>query len=314
MRSGSTKTGGGFAPIAGARQIASLVRGMSIEAIEESIRQPPQVLFVSSDPQAEEIVGNLTGVRGTPSIQVTTVNNLPRDLEQFDLIIVNNELSNDDFVRVRGLAGRASHLVFDTGPIIDKDALADLRARISEGIGDMVVSLGRWYPAFRHAASTAVINDTSRTNAQFALIANVPAVLPVIGNMIAAGADMLVLTKNQLTMALKISAIYGKPLGNRIDVARDLTPVIGVGFLWRTMAREGAALLPLAAGAIPKVAIAYSGTYATGRAIDAYYRYGTEPNKEQLLSYYQRGLIKVRNRFRPPALPATSEVDYAPPG
>lgn len=316
MRAGATKTGGDsrFGALAGARQIASLVRGMSIEAIEESIRQPPIVLFVSDRDDAGAIAGDLVGVRGTPSVQTASVGKLPSDLEQFDVIVVHNPSSNDDFVRVRREAGRASHLVFDTGPNLDDSALENLRVRIAEGVGDGAVALGRWYPALRPAAANAVINDTSRINAQFALVANVPAVIPVVGGLVAAGADMIVLTKNQLTMAIKIAAIHGKSLSNRMDVLRDLTPVIGGGFVWRTLAREGASFLPLAAGTLPKVAIAYAGTYATGRAVDTYYRFGKSPTKDQITQFYKQALLMVKDRFRPQALPAEVPDTAAPPG
>ncbi len=315
MARGTTSTGGGskFGALAGARQIASLVRGMSIEAIEEAVRQPPQMLFVSNDSNAAEIAGDLTGVRGTPSVQTTTLDNLPRDLEQFDVIVVHNPATNADFVRIRQAAGRNGHLVFDTGPNIDPESHDALRTRISEGVGDGAVAIGRWYPAFRSAATNAVISDTSRTNAQFALVANVPAVIPVIGSLVSAGADMIILTKNQLTMAIKIAAIHGKPLSDRKAIFRDLTPVIGAGFIWRTLAREGASFLPLAAGTIPKVAVAYSGTFAIGKAIDTYYRIGKAPTDNQIIEYYKKGLTAVKSRFRPSDQPAITEVSIIPP-
>ena len=96
----------------------------------------------------------------------------------------------------------ASHWVYDTGQSVDVD---DLRTRIAEHAGNGAVALGRWYPAFRDAAATAVINETSRANAQFTMVASVPTVIPVIGSIASAGADMIVLTKNQLLMAIKLA-------------------------------------------------------------------------------------------------------------
>jgi uncharacterized protein (DUF697 family) len=181
-------------------------------------------------------------------------------------------------------------------------------------LGDGSVALGRWYPAFRPAASQAIINDASKANAQFAMIANVPAVIPLVGGFISAGADMIILTKNQLTMAIKLAAIYGKPLGNRMDILRDLTPVIGGGFLWRTLAREGASFLPLAAGMIPKIAIAYAGTFATGKAVETYYRVGKAPDKEQISHFFQQGMQALKTRFRADPTEQLPEETAAPIG
>ncbi len=295
--SAKSKGGSKFGAIGGARQLISLLRGMSLDAIEESVRQPPLMLFVADAPEAADIAGELTGVRGTPSVHISKTADTPKSLELYDVIVVHNPDSNSDFLRLRKTAGRMGHLVFDTGPSVDSAALEELRGRIAASVGDVAVALGRWYPSFRAAATDAVVSDTSNRNAQFALLSNVPAIVPVVGGIVAAGADTIVLTKNQLTMAIQIAAIYGKPLSDRKQILRDLEPVIGGGFLWRTVAREGASFLPFAAGTIPKVAIAYAGTFATGKAVETYYRVGEVPSKDQVRDYYEQALQSVRKRF-----------------
>jgi uncharacterized protein (DUF697 family) len=297
--------------VGGARQLVSLIRGLSIEEIQESVRQPPRFLFVSREPDVEVLVEELTGVRGTPSVEVTDPDRVPKDLAQYDVIVVHSRASNSDFLRVRDRAGVASHRVYDAGQSVN---VADLRTRIAEHAGDGAVALGRWYPHLREAAASAVINDTSRANAQFALIASVPSVVPIVGSLASAGADMIVLTKNQLLMAIKLAAIHGKPLNDKKAIFRDLLPVIGSGFVWRTLAREGASFLPFAAGTVPKVAIAFAGTFATGRAIDTYYRFGRKPSTDQINSYYRQAMELVRSRIgRNEPLPAP-ESTSAPPG
>jgi uncharacterized protein (DUF697 family) len=286
-----------FGAIGGARQLISLLRGMSLDAIEESVRQPPLILFVSDAPDAAAIAGELTGVRGMPSIHISASGDVPKSLELYDMIVVHNPDSNADFLRLRKSAGRMGHLVFDTGPTVDQASLEALRGRIASSLGDEAVALGRWYPAFRAAATDAIVSDTSNRNAQFALLSNVPSIVPVVGGIVAAGADTIVLTKNQLTMAIQIAAIYGKPLSDRKQIIRDLVPVIGGGFLWRTIAREGASFLPFAAGTIPKVAIAFAGTFATGKAVETYYRVGEAPSKDQVRGFYEQALQIVRKRF-----------------
>jgi uncharacterized protein (DUF697 family) len=289
--------------------MVSLVRGLSIEEIEEAVRQPPRLLFVSREPDIHELIEQLTGVRGTPSLEVVDPDRVPQDLAQYDVIVVHSPRSNDDFLRIRRRAGAASHRVYDAGQAVDID---NLRMRIVDHAGNEAVALGRWYPAFREAAATAVINETSRANAQFAMVASVPTVIPIIGSIASAGADMIVLTKNQLLMAIKLAAIHNQPLGDKKAIFKELMPVIGSGFLWRSLAREGVAFLPFAAGTVPRVAIAFAGTYATGRAVDGYYRFGKKPSKEQISNYYAQALDMIRSRFGKKALsdPGTA----APPG
>lgn len=305
-QNGASKSG----KVAGARQVVSLVRGLSIEEIEEAVRQPPRILFVSREPNIGDLIEQLTGVRGTPSLEVVDPDRVPQDLAQYDVIVVHNPRSNDDFLRIRRRAGVISHRVYDTGQAVDID---NLRGRIVDHAGNDTVALGRWYPAFRDAAASAVINETSRANAQFTMMASVPTVIPVIGSIASAGADMIVLTKNQLLMAIKIAAIHNQPLGDRKAILKDLMPVIGSGFLWRTLAREGVAFLPFAAGTVPRIAISFAGTYATGRAVDAYYRFGKKPTKEQISSYYTQALEMVKSRFGKAKALADRET-AAPPG
>jgi uncharacterized protein (DUF697 family) len=304
---------GGVGKLAGAKEVYSLIRGMSINEIEESVKEPPQILVVSRDPNVEDLVAVVTGVRGTPSLTYTTPDKLPKSLDRYTLIVVHNPNDNADFLAVREAAGLSSYRVFDIGPAEDPRAIPSLQQRITEGMPEDAVALGRWYPALRPAAAKAIINDTSRVNAQFALVAAAPTMLPVLGELAAVGADLIVLTRNQLYMAIKLAAVYGKPLNNRWDILKDLLPVIGGGFMWRTIAREAAAILPFAAGTVPKVAIAYAGTAATGRAIEAYYRYGVQTTREQLTGYFKNALNTAKAKFgSEQAIPASTSA--APPG
>jgi hypothetical protein len=66
---------------------------------------------------------------------------------------------------------------------------------------------------------------------------------------------------------------------------KELLPVVGAGFFWRTAAREATSFLPFAAGSIPKVVIAFTGTIAAGWAADFYYRKGRKPSYDQVRQY-----------------------------
>jgi uncharacterized protein (DUF697 family) len=139
-----------------------------------------------------------------------------------------------------------------------------------------------------------VIDETARANAQFALVSNVPSVIPIIGSLAAAGADFLVLTKNQLMMIFKLAAIHGRDLHDQISIFQEMVPVVGAGFVWRTVAREAASFLPLAAGTVPKVAIAYAGTVAAGRGAELYYRTNRRPTGDQVRVWYGQAAEAVR--------------------
>ena len=78
----------------------------------------------------------------------------------------------------------------------------------------------------------------------------------------------------------------------------ELLPVVGAGLAWRTAARELAALIPFAAGTIPKVLIAYAGTAVTGQAASYYYEFGARPSGAQVRRYYERA-VEIAKALRP---------------
>jgi uncharacterized protein (DUF697 family) len=175
-----------------------------------------------------------------------------------------------------------------------EDPIIRTRQALVSASEDLELSLGRYYPELRHAASMQVIRTTSRVNAQFAVVSNIPALVPVVGGLLAAGADTIVLTKNQLMMIYKLAAIHGRDIDNRFAIYREMVPVVGAGIFWRTIARDLADLMPFAAGAIPKVVIAFTGTFVAGMAAHAYYLEGKRASAERLREYYRNALSELR--------------------
>ncbi len=144
-----------------------------------------------------------------------------------------------------------------TVPSRDPAALqAALVPVILEKLPDHAIALGRHLPPFREPAAQAIIRSTSRGNAEFAALSNLPALIPVVGNIIGNAADFLVLTKNQVLMLLKLATIYNRDSRHSFGILREILPVVGSGLVWRTVARQLAGPLPLAAGTIPKMMIA----------------------------------------------------------
>lgn len=176
------------------------------------------------------------------------------------------------------------------------DPVERIRQAVVRSGFDLELSLGRTFPALRQQAAMQVVNGTSRANAQFAVVSNIPALVPVVGGVLSAGADMIVLTKNQLMMLFKLAAVHDQDIDNRMRIYREMIPVVGAGLFWRSVARSLAAMMPFAAGAVPKVAIAFAGTYAVGMAAHVYYHEGTRVNAERMREFYRQALHELRER------------------
>lgn len=87
------------------------------------------------------------------------------------------------------------------------------------------------------------------------------------------GADMPVLTLNQIRMVLRIAAAYGEEIDR--ERALEILAVVGAAFGFRAVAREALGFVPGVGWAV-KGGIAYVGTKALGRAAIAYFEAGVQ--------------------------------------
>jgi len=147
------------------------------------------------------------------------------------------------------------------------------------------LALAHQYPILRRHVAEDLIREASRVNAQFALMSSLPALVPVLGMFLGGMADILVLTKNQAMLVFKLAALYGRDVNDRFGVIREILPVIGSAFLWRTAARTAVGLAPAPVSALPKAAIAYFGTYSVGQAARYYYERGDKPPPEVIRGF-----------------------------
>jgi uncharacterized protein (DUF697 family) len=100
------------------------------------------------------------------------------------------------------------------------------------------------------------------------------------------GADMPVLTLNQIRMVFHLAAAYGEEMDR--DRAVEVIGVIGAAFGFRAIAREALGVVPGVGWAI-KGGIAYVGTRALGKAAAAYFEAGVhEKLKEAVGSVRSR--------------------------
>ncbi|MCS7001295.1 MAG: hypothetical protein NZ518_00450 [Dehalococcoidia bacterium] len=160
----------------------------------------------------------------------------------------------------------------------------DIRAVLAPAIlarfPDEKLALARRLPAMRGIVAQAQIAEISLGNLQFAVLSNLPDVFPVLGDLIGSVADLLLLTKNQVMLVYQLAAIYGRPLGSTKEIVLEIVPVLGGAFVWRAIARRLASVAPFGLGIVPKVAIAYVGTYVTGQVAAYYFDTGRTPPKE----------------------------------
>src|SRR5919199_1729517 len=155
------------------------------------------------------------------------------------------------------------------------------------------VAAARRLAGLRDAVTRALIGEASFSNATYALTSGISEIIPVL-NLPLNAADLLVLTKNQALMVYRIGLAFGAP-GDFQDQMREILPVIGGGFMWRQIARQLVGLIP-GFGIVPKVAVAYAGTYAAGQAAARWYARSEVLSKSALSKLYKQALAIGRER------------------
>jgi len=182
------------------------------------------------------------------------------------------------------LPGVPSHRLFPIAGAEDLATVAGLIARRPE-LDYARIPLARVFPALRDDIARHVIQTTGIENAAFVAstaIGNIiPNPLQPLTSVAESLGDLVVLTANQLRMLFVISAIFGRDVGYRKQAPEALS-VIAAAFGWRALARELVAKIPFGGGVVPKAAIAFAATWATGDGIAHYYRTGERYTKEQL--------------------------------
>lgn len=141
------------------------------------------------------------------------------------------------------------------------------------------LALGYHVPATRAVIAGQLIGETSFANASYSATTGIAEIIPVL-NIPFTMADIFVLTKNQIVLSYKVALALGHS-GTTQELVGPVAGVIGGSFVWRSVARTLAGLIP-GVGIVPKVAISYSGTYVTGHAVYNWYAHGSQLDKERL--------------------------------
>lgn len=152
---------------------------------------------------------------------------------------------------------------------------------------DWSLSLARHFPGFRNEVSQRLIFNVSRVNAEVAIVSSLPQSLPVLAPLFPAVAttDILILTKNQIMMLMRLAAAHGlEPVVTKR--LKELVPIVGGAFGWRAIARQLVGLVPGGAGVVVKGTVAFTGTYAVGQAVLYYYQTRRMPTRAELKQLY----------------------------
>jgi uncharacterized protein (DUF697 family) len=175
---------------------------------------------------------------------------------------------------------------------LDTNGLAAIASTIlSVFPDDQRLAVGRQLPALRPALFDDLIQETAQANASFAFTTGLAETVPVLTAPLNVG-DIVVLTKNQLMLGYRIVLASGRT-GEPRKLIGEIVGVLGGGLLFRQIARQLVGLIPVA-GLVPKVAIAYTGTWAIGRAIAAWANEGRAITGDLVRTYSSEAAARGR--------------------
>jgi|SRR5581483_538140 len=299
--------------------------------IREQAETPLRVELLGNGPAAERAVDLLAGVRSltrrplealpanaTPDLVLLAPSDDPTALATATRVALDCEERGVASLLLVApgtapLPAGAAYVVVEPADPSEEEQLAS--ALIEALPEDRRLAAAREAPTLRAPLARRLIQEVSFANAQFALVTNIPTLLPGFGTAAGVGADILVLTTNQIVLVYRMAALWGAPLGEPRAIIAEALPVVGGAFVWRTAARALVSALPAIAALAPKVGIAYVGTYVVGALASAYYARGLRPSPEQVREIEaeaKQALTEVWHRLRP-ARPASSSEPPAGP-
>jgi uncharacterized protein (DUF697 family) len=166
------------------------------------------------------------------------------------------------------------------------------QAVLSAASPGLRLALARHLVPLREPLFAEMIEETARTNAMYSLTTGIAEAIPVLDVPLNL-ADIVVLTKNQLVMSYRIALASGKK-GTARELIGEVLGVIGGGFLFRQGARQLVGLIPVV-GIVPKVAVAYAGTLAIGKAVAAWAAHGQALDPDTVKRLYRQALSRGRD-------------------
>jgi uncharacterized protein (DUF697 family)/ribosomal protein L40E len=158
-------------------------------------------------------------------------------------------------------------------------------------LADDHLALGRLFPLFRLEIARRLINETCVSNAAYSFSTGLAEIVPVLDVPLNV-TDMIVLTKAQAFLVYKLGLTFGFTT-NWQDYIAEFSSIVGSGFMWRQIARQLVGLIPVW-GIVPKVVVAYSGTYVVGNAVMQWYLTGRKVTRAMVSSLYKQAIERGR--------------------
>jgi uncharacterized protein (DUF697 family) len=130
---------------------------------------------------------------------------------------------------------------------------------VAAQLGDKAYALAGKLPSIRREVCERIVEQFARQNGVLGAAIFIP------------GADLPVMTLNQIRMVLRLAGAYGEELDR--ERAVEIIGVVGAGVGLRAVARQLVGFVPFAGWAV-KGAIGYAGTKALGEAAIRYFEAG----------------------------------------
>jgi uncharacterized protein (DUF697 family) len=318
-------------PFSSAKTLFGILKEINLEALRRSSDEPFElVLSGSLAPQVLELLQATSGqARGRVRVSTEAVQtSMPRNesLQNVSGLTVTclhggagktfiheeplhvsllAESATHDPQATANSQTTANHLVLTDLSLksLQNELIPALFERLPEALH---LPLARHVPLARPSYSKRLTDETAKANAIYAASTALGGFIPVV-NVPLNLADMIVLTKNQLVMAYKLALAYGKT-GTPMSVMTEMIGVLGSGFFFRQVARGLIGFIP-GWGVLPKIAIAYAGTYLVGQGVSVWLRDGQKLTQRELERFYTEALTKGRRwaaslRRKPSELPS----------
>jgi uncharacterized protein (DUF697 family) len=290
-----------FKPRGNAKDFWDTIKGISINDIAREASRPISIAIVGAADQRREAREALFVVAGPPALNgnalpepsflqefdsTSSEAQFPQEANVFDVVI---DVGSGRKEPPEGTRIYSTAELGGWGPTLD---------RILEDRPEVALALARNFPAFRRRVADNIVLVTATANAQFALVTGITSAFPLLSLILPVNglSDMLMLTKNQIMMTLRLAAAYGLDINYKTRL-KELAPILMNAFGWRAVARELVGAVPVV-GFVARAGIAYAGTVTVGKTAIVYYETGENINKDQIKRLYREALESSKEKIR----------------
>lgn len=278
------------------------LKSISVAEIAREADRPLNVALIGAPDVRAEAERALYADPGSIALQGTSLPTAPL-LHGYDFMTTEAGFPTQpglfDFVLDLGAGPRdglpLGTIVYSLRELGGWDATLD---RIVEDRPDIELALARSFPLFRSRIAQRIINAAAMTNAQFTLLTGIAAAFPLTAILLPVNSlsDIVILTKNQIMMTLRLAAAYGLEVDYKSRM-KEVAPILANAFGWRAIAREVIGSVPIV-GVLAKPAISYAGTVTVGKAAQVYYQTGENLSAAQLRRIYKDAYAASRDKLR----------------